>query len=84
MASEFAGFVLGFVLFSVCFAIAEEGSHPAEFLSLGVGARALGMGGMFVVIFMSYLICSLLLSNYFIIKSSNDIVINKEIIGELN
>ena len=50
MASEFAGFVLGFVLFSVCFAIAEEGSHPAEFLSLGVGARALGMGGMFVSI----------------------------------
>lgn len=31
-------------------AIAEEGSHAAEFLSHGVGARALGMGGSFVSI----------------------------------
>ena len=29
---------------------AEEGSHAAEFLSHGVGARALGMGSMFVSI----------------------------------
>ena len=29
-------------------AIAEEGSHAAEFLSHGVGARALGMGSSFV------------------------------------
>ncbi len=31
-------------------AIAEEGSHAAEFLSHGVGARALGMGSSFVSI----------------------------------
>ena len=49
-ASRFAGFMLIFVLLPVYLTIAEEGSHPAEFLSLGVGARALGMGGMFVSI----------------------------------
>ena len=32
------------------FAYAEDGSHTAEFLSHGVGARALGMGGAFVSI----------------------------------
>ena len=32
------------------FAHAEDGSHAAEFLSHGVGARALGMGGAFVSI----------------------------------
>lgn len=32
------------------FAPAEDGSHAAEFLSHGVGARALGMGGAFVSI----------------------------------
>lgn len=31
-------------------AVAEEGSHAAEFLSHGVGARALGMGSSFVSI----------------------------------
>ena len=31
-------------------ALAEEGSHAAEFLSHGVGARALGMGSSFVSI----------------------------------
>ena len=30
--------------------LAEEGSHAAEFLSHGVGARALGMGSSFVSI----------------------------------
>ena len=50
VAKKFAGFMLVLVLLPVCFTIAEEGSHPAEFLSLGVGARALGMGGMFVSI----------------------------------
>ena len=32
------------------FAFSEDGSHTAEFLSHGVGARALGMGGAFVSI----------------------------------
>lgn len=32
------------------FALAEDGSHTAEFLSHGVGARALGMGSAFVSI----------------------------------
>ena len=32
------------------FALAEDGSHAAEFLSHGVGARALGMGSAFVSI----------------------------------
>ena len=48
VAIKFAGFMLIFALLPVCFTIAEEGNHPAEFLSHGVGARALGMGGMFV------------------------------------
>ena len=38
---------LGFATVSMR-AIAEEGSHAAEFLSHGVGARALGMGSSFV------------------------------------
>ena len=29
---------------------ADEGAHAAEFLSHGVGARALGMGGAFVAV----------------------------------
>ena len=40
---------LGFAAVSMR-AIAEEGSHAAEFLSHGVGARALGMGSSFVSI----------------------------------
>ena len=38
---------LGFITLSMP-ALAEEGSHAAEFLSHGVGARALGMGSSFV------------------------------------
>lgn len=38
---------LGFITLSIP-APAEEGSHAAEFLSHGVGARALGMGSSFV------------------------------------
>ena len=38
---------LGFAAVSML-AFAEEGSHAAEFLSHGVGARALGMGSIFV------------------------------------
>ncbi|RKU08270.1 hypothetical protein C6502_15620 [Candidatus Poribacteria bacterium] len=38
---------LGFATVSML-AFAEEGSHAAEFLSHGVGARALGMGSSFV------------------------------------
>ena len=38
---------LGFAAVSML-AFAEEGSHAAEFLSHGVGARALGMGSSFV------------------------------------
>jgi hypothetical protein len=41
--------VLGFAAVSML-ALAEEGSHAAEFLSHGVGARALGMGSSFVSI----------------------------------
>ena len=40
---------LGFAAVSML-AFAEEGSHAAEFLSHGVGARALGMGSSFVSI----------------------------------
>ena len=36
------------VLAAPMLALAEEGSHTAEFLSHGVGARALGMGSSFV------------------------------------
>ena len=39
--------VLGFTAMPML-AVAEEGSHAAEFLSHGVGARALGMGSSFV------------------------------------
>ena len=42
-------FSLGCLVLSTT-AFAEEGSHAAEFLSHGVGARALGMGSMFVSI----------------------------------
>ena len=38
---------IGFTAVSML-AVAEEGSHAAEFLSHGVGARALGMGSSFV------------------------------------
>lgn len=41
--------IIGFVLPITTFA-ADEGSHAAEFLSHGVGARALGMGSAFVAI----------------------------------
>ena len=41
--------VLGFASVPIL-ALAEEGSHAAEFLSHGVGARALGMGSSFVSI----------------------------------
>ena len=41
--------VLGFTIV-LTVAVAEEGSHAAEFLSHGVGARALGMGSSFVSI----------------------------------
>ena len=41
--------ILGFTIVSML-ALAEEGSHAAEFLSHGVGARALGMGSSFVSI----------------------------------
>ena len=41
--------ILGFAAVSTL-ALAEEGSHAAEFLSHGVGARALGMGNSFVSI----------------------------------
>ena len=40
---------LGFTAVSML-ALAEEGSHAAEFLSYGVGARALGMGSSFASI----------------------------------
>ena len=40
---------LGFTVVPIL-ALAEEGSHAAEFLSHGVGARALGMGSSFVSI----------------------------------
>ena len=39
--------VLGFTAVSTL-SLAEEGSHAAEFLSHGIGARALGMGSSFV------------------------------------
>ncbi len=42
-------FSLGFIAISTM-GYAEEGSHAAEFLSHGVGARALGMGSVFVSI----------------------------------
>ena len=45
----FAQTVFLLVLFAPCVA-ADEGSHAAEFLSHGVGARALGMGSAFVAI----------------------------------
>ena len=41
--------VLGFTAVPML-AVAEEGSHAADFLSHGVGARALGMGSSFVSI----------------------------------
>ena len=41
--------VLGFMTVPML-ALADEGSHAAEFLSHGVGARALGMGSSFVSI----------------------------------
>ena len=41
--------VFGFAIMSGL-SVAEEGSHAAEFLSHGVGARALGMGSSFVSI----------------------------------
>ncbi len=40
---------IGYIALSLT-AFAEEGSHAAEFLSHGVGARALGMGSAFVSI----------------------------------
>ena len=44
-------FSLGFALMSVITSYAaDEGAHAAEFLSHGVGARALGMGSAFVAI----------------------------------
>jgi hypothetical protein len=42
-------FALGFTIVSMA-AFAEEGGHAAAFLSHGVGARALGMGSVFVSI----------------------------------
>ncbi|MCG9126542.1 PorV/PorQ family protein [Candidatus Poribacteria bacterium] len=41
--------LIGLILSQTAFA-ADEGSHAAEFLSHGVGARALGMGSAFVAI----------------------------------
>ena len=47
---------ISFVLLVLCFVLpitsfaADEGAHAAEFLSHGVGARALGMGSAFVAI----------------------------------
>ena len=42
--------LLGILISVMSVNAAEEGSHAAEFLSHGVGARALGMGSMFVSI----------------------------------
>ncbi len=44
------GLFFGHLAVFITVGTAEEGSHAAEFLSHGVGARALGMGSMFVSI----------------------------------
>ena len=44
-------FIFSLILITLSTTVyAEEGSHAAEFLSHGVGARALGMGSVFVSI----------------------------------
>ena len=42
-------FIASLIPAATCLA-ADEGAHAAEFLSHGVGARALGMGGAFVAV----------------------------------